>query len=105
MSVNHDVTVVISCFNYGRYVGEAVASALGQEGGPTRVITDLGVLEPDPQTCELTLTWVHPGIDPDQARSATGWPLKVADDLRVTCLLYTSPSPRDRQRSRMPSSA
>ena len=26
-------------------------------------------------------------------------------DLRSTCLLYTSPSPRDRTRSRMPSSA
>ena len=25
--------------------------------------------------------------------------------VRVTCLLYTSPSPRDRQKSRMPSSA
>mgnify|MGYP003381362468 CR=1 FL=1 len=25
--------------------------------------------------------------------------------LRTTCLLYTSPSPRDRTRSRMPSSA
>ena len=30
----------------------------------------------------------------------------LADDGRhVTCLLYTSPSPRDRQKSRMPSSA
>ena len=28
---------------------------------------------------------------------------KVSDDM--TCLLYTSPSPRDRTRSRMPSSA
>ena len=28
-----------------------------------------------------------------------------ADNVYVTCLLYTSPSPRDRQRSRMPSSA
>ena len=27
------------------------------------------------------------------------------DDLNKTCLLYTSPSPRDRQKSRMPSSA
>ena len=26
-------------------------------------------------------------------------------DLSVICLLYTSPSPRDRQKSRMPSSA
>ena len=27
------------------------------------------------------------------------------DDLIINCLLYTSPSPRDRTRSRMPSSA
>ena len=27
------------------------------------------------------------------------------DDVVITCLLYTSPSPRDRQKSRMPSSA
>ena len=26
-------------------------------------------------------------------------------DMEITCLLYTSPSPRDRTRSRMPSSA
>ena len=26
-------------------------------------------------------------------------------ELTITCLLYTSPSPRDRTRSRMPSSA
>ena len=30
---------------------------------------------------------------------------KVNDKLRDHCLLYTSPSPRDRQKSRMPSSA
>ena len=30
---------------------------------------------------------------------------KAGDTLRITCLLYTSPSPRDRQKSRMPSSA
>ena len=29
----------------------------------------------------------------------------VADFICPTCLLYTSPSPRDRQKSRMPSSA
>ena len=31
--------------------------------------------------------------------------LAAVDDLSFTCLLYTSPSPRDRTRSRMPSSA
>ena len=31
--------------------------------------------------------------------------LKKIENNRITCLLYTSPSPRDRTRSRMPSSA
>ena len=30
---------------------------------------------------------------------------KVMGCIHMTCLLYTSPSPRDRQKSRMPSSA
>ena len=30
---------------------------------------------------------------------------KAAEQLNYSCLLYTSPSPRDRQKSRMPSSA
>ena len=30
---------------------------------------------------------------------------RIVDDLYYDCLLYTSPSPRDRTRSRMPSSA
>ena len=31
--------------------------------------------------------------------------VRSLDELQETCLLYTSPSPRDRQKSRMPSSA
>jgi glutaconate CoA-transferase, subunit B len=65
--------------------GPADRARLGLRGrGPVKVITDLGVLEPDPGTCELTLTQIHPGVDPDQARAGTGWPLQVAADLAVT---------------------
>jgi glutaconate CoA-transferase subunit B len=46
------------------------------------VVTDLGVLEPDDG--ELTLTHVHPGVEPDRVRAATGWDLRVADRLAVT---------------------
>jgi glutaconate CoA-transferase subunit B len=53
-------------------------------GGPALVITDLGLLTPDPATCELTLTHVHPGVTVDQVRAATGWELAVADDVEVT---------------------
>jgi glutaconate CoA-transferase, subunit B len=47
------------------------------------VVTDLGVLEPD-EDGELALTHVHPGVEPDAVRTATGWDLRVADDLAVT---------------------
>jgi glutaconate CoA-transferase subunit B len=53
-------------------------------GGPSAVITDLGVLEPDPRTCELVLTQLHPGVEPDAAREATGWELRVAPSVAVT---------------------
>ena len=46
--------------------------------GPVLVITDLGVLEPDQDTAELTLTRVHPGVAVDQVLARTGWPLRVA---------------------------
>ena len=46
--------------------------------GPTAVITDLGILTPDPVTKELTLTSVHPGVTVEKVVEATGWPLKVA---------------------------
>ena len=48
------------------------------------VVTDLGILEPDPDTRELTLTLLHTGIGVDQAHEATGWELRVADGLGVT---------------------
>jgi glutaconate CoA-transferase, subunit B len=47
------------------------------------VVTDLGVLEPD-EDGELALTHVHPGVEPDAVRTATGWDLRVADELAVT---------------------
>jgi len=48
------------------------------------VVTDLGILEPDPATRELTLMALHPGVEVEQAREATGWDLRVADDLAAT---------------------
>jgi glutaconate CoA-transferase subunit B len=48
------------------------------------VVTDLGVLEPRGGERELTLTFVHHGVDAEQVRAATGWRLRVADDLRET---------------------
>jgi len=58
---------------------------LGLRGrGPTRVITDLGVLEPDPEAKELVLTSVHEGVSVEEVRAQTGWELQVSADLGVT---------------------
>jgi glutaconate CoA-transferase, subunit B len=53
-------------------------------GRPPVVITDLGVLRPDPKGGELRLAQIHPGVSLKQAREATGWDLRVADDLEET---------------------
>jgi len=69
----------ITSFGHGRGRGER--EALGLPGaGPTLVITDLGVLRPDPGTGELVLTELHPGVEVDDVRAATGWELKVSPD-------------------------
>jgi glutaconate CoA-transferase subunit B len=52
--------------------------------GPASVITDLGILRPDPDTHELTLTAVHPGVDVDRVRNETGWDLRVVEKVEVT---------------------
>jgi glutaconate CoA-transferase subunit B len=58
---------------------------LGFRGrGPSAVVTDLGLLEPDPETKELMLTQLHPGVSAERVREATGWDLRVAAELQVT---------------------
>jgi glutaconate CoA-transferase subunit B len=69
----------------GHHHGGDSRAALGLPGrGPTVVVTDIGVLRPDPGSRELTLTEVHPGRTVEEAVAATGWPLRVADDVSRT---------------------
>lgn len=71
--------------SFGHGTGKGDRERLGLRGkGPTLVVTDLGVLQPDPETSELVLTRIHPGVSVEQARAATGWDLKVSDGLTET---------------------
>ena len=50
--------------------------------GVTCVVTDLGLLEPDPESGELTMTALYPDVTTGEARDASGWDLRLADELR-----------------------
>lgn len=52
--------------------------------GPTRLITDLCVMEPDRVSKEMTVTSIHPGVTREALAEATGWPLQYAADVRET---------------------
>jgi len=55
-----------------------------QRGGPSAVITTLGVLRFDPRTHEAYLASYHPFTTARAVQAATGWPLHVADDCAPT---------------------
>ena len=87
-------------------LAEAPVSALeaaraSRDSRPLRLIT-CGSVDDGKSTLIGRLLWDTKAVKEDQAatlqRDSTG----KQNDL---CLLYTSPSPRDRQKSRMPSSA
>jgi len=55
---------------------------LGMPGaGPVKVITDKGVLEADPQSGELVLSALYPGVDVSELRDSIGWDLKAKPSL------------------------
>ncbi len=71
--------------SFGHGAGPKDREALGlRTKGPTKVITDLCVLEPDPQTKELTVLSLHPGVTRDAVAAQCGWPLRFSAALAET---------------------
>jgi glutaconate CoA-transferase subunit B len=52
--------------------------------GPTKLITDLALLAPDPETKEMTVVSIHPDVTRAQIQEATGWPVKFARQVAET---------------------
>jgi glutaconate CoA-transferase subunit B len=50
--------------------------------GPITVITDLALLRADPETGELELDGLYPGVTPRDVRAGVGWDLRVRSNLR-----------------------
>jgi|HubBroStandDraft_5_1064220.scaffolds.fasta_scaffold228884_2 glutaconate CoA-transferase subunit B len=80
----------VTSVGYGSGPGDR--ERLGLTGaGPKKIITDLGVLEPDPVTFEFTLTGLFPGVSAVAAKERTGWDLAVAADPEI----IAGPSPAE----------
>jgi len=51
---------------------------LGMPGaGPVKVVTDKAVLETDPESGELVLAGLYPGVTVEEVRALVGWPLRA----------------------------
>jgi len=73
----------ITSFGYGN--GGDHRQRLGiRTLGPTLVVTDLCLLRPDPQTKELMVTSIHPGVTREQIEQQTGWPVRFTESLEQT---------------------
>jgi glutaconate CoA-transferase subunit B len=73
----------ITTFGYG--IGGDHRQRLGiRTLGPTLVITDLCLLQPDPVTKELVVTSIHQGVTREDIAQRTAWPIQCADTLEQT---------------------
>jgi glutaconate CoA-transferase subunit B len=52
--------------------------------GPTRLVTDLCIFAPDPDTKEMTVDSIHPGVTREQIAENTGWPVRYAGKVEET---------------------
>ena len=59
-------------------------SPAASRASPSVIVTDVGILQPHPESGEFALSGVYPGIPPEEAKAAIGWPLAVLSKLE-TC--------------------
>src|SRR3974390_2775887 len=52
--------------------------------GPTKLITDLALWEPNPETKEMTVVSIYPGVTREQIQESTGWKVAFADKIVET---------------------
>ncbi len=69
----------------GHATGGDARARLGlRTRGPTLVVTDLCLLRPDPETRELVVTAIHPGVRREEIAARTGWPVRFAAEVTET---------------------
>lgn len=54
--------------------------------GPSRLITDLCIMQTDPATKEFVVTSIHPNVTREQIQENTGWTVRYADEVTETAM-------------------
>lgn len=75
----------ITSMGHGRTGRERRAMGIKTKG-PTRLITDMAIYTPDPETCEMSVVSIHPGITRQQIADSLGWPVHFAKEVNETPL-------------------
>ena len=110
-AIKKEQNFILSTSN-GNYESQSLVIATGGPSIPKMGATDFGLKIA--KQFGLKSIFFKPGLVPytfhqqdinTYFKNLSGLSLDVIVSCKNTCLLYTSPSPRDRQKSRMPSSA
>lgn len=85
----HEKRRFVPCVDYitspGYGDGKGWRESVGLvRGGPSAVITTLGIFSFDPESCEMELTSIHPGVTVEAVQEQTGWPVKISQSLSQT---------------------
>ena len=73
----------VTTLGHGQGGGDRASLGITTKG-PTKVITDLCVMEPVDATMEMVVTQMHPGVTRQQVCDATGWPVAFAARVEQT---------------------
>jgi glutaconate CoA-transferase subunit B len=80
----------VTSFGHGQGGDERARIGIKTKG-PTKLVTDLAIFEPDPQSKEMTVVSIHPGVTREQIKDNTGWPVRYAAAVTET------PAPTDHE--------
>ena len=84
------------------YMQEMMVSFLQKSGFMVSAVKNASELSDELKSQRIDLVLLYVMLGDDNGINVCK---KIREDNNIPCLLYTSPSPRDRTRSRMPSSA
>jgi len=75
----------LTSLGHGRTGRERQALGIRTKG-PKLLVTDLCIMRPNPETNEMTVNSIHPGVTREQVKMNTAWDVRFADAVEETPL-------------------